>query len=183
MAGRSRSGVLESTINLEIAKRIEDLLHFAGVRTQMIRTQDISVCTEGGSIQQKKVSDLKNRVQMVERTPNALLLSIHQNYFPEAKYHGAQVFYAKTPGSEALAALLQQTLRTCVDPENHRREKPAEAVYLMEKVSCTAVLVECGFLSNEPEAEKLTQAQYQKQLTGAVCSALCSYLETEGESQ
>lgn len=76
----SRSGVLESTINLEIAKRIEDLLHFAGVRTQMIRTQDISVCTEGGSIQQKKVSDLKNRVQMVERTPNALLLSIHQNY-------------------------------------------------------------------------------------------------------
>lgn len=179
----SRSGVLESTINLEIAKRIEDLLHFAGVRTQMIRTQDISVCTEGGSIQQKKVSDLKNRVQMVERTPNALLLSIHQNYFPEAKYHGAQVFYAKTPGSEALAALLQQTLRTCVDPENHRREKPAEAVYLMEKVSCTAVLVECGFLSNEPEAEKLTQAQYQKQLTGAICSALCSYLETEGESQ
>ena len=179
----SRSGVLESTINLEIAKRIEDLLHFAGVRTQMIRTQDVSVYTEGGSIQQKKVSDLKNRVQMVERTPNALLLSIHQNYFPEAKYHGAQVFYAKTPGSEALAALLQQTLRTCVDPENHRREKPAEAVYLMEKVSCTAVLVECGFLSNEPEAEKLTQAQYQKQLTGAVCGALCSYLETEGESQ
>ena len=78
----SRSGVLESTINLEIAKRIEDLLHFAGVRTQMIRTQDISVCTEGGSIQQKKVSDLKNRVQMVERTPNALLLIIHHNYFP-----------------------------------------------------------------------------------------------------
>ena len=53
----------------------------------------------------------------------------------------------------------------------------------MDKISCTGVLVECGFLSNEPEAEKLTQAQYQKQLAGAVCGALCSYLETEGESQ
>ena len=78
---------------------------------------------------------------------------------------------------------MQAVLRACVDSSNHRRAKPSQAVYLMDKISCTGVLVECGFLSNEPEAEKLTQAQYQKQLTGAVCGALCSYLETEGESQ
>ena len=90
----SKSGVLESTINLEIAGITNDLLRFAGVRTAMVRTQDVSVYTEGGSIQQKKVSDLKNRVKLVESTPNAQLLSIHQNFFPETKYHGAQVFYA-----------------------------------------------------------------------------------------
>ena len=95
----SKSGTLESTLNLEIAGITNDLLRFAGVRTAMVRTQDVSVYTEGGSIQQKKVSDLKNRVKFVESTPNALLLSIHQNFFPETKYHGAQVFYAKTPGS------------------------------------------------------------------------------------
>ncbi len=125
----------------------------------------------------------QNRVQMVERTPNALLLSIHQNYFPEAKYHGAQVFYAKTPESEALAALLQQTLRTCVNPENHRREKPAEAVYLMEKVSYYGSSGRVRlFLSNEPEAEKLTQRGIKKQLAGAVCGALCSYLKQKGKA-
>ena len=179
----SRSGILESQINLEIAQIANDLLRFAGVRTQMIRTQDVSVYTEGTSIQQKKVSDLKNRVKLVENTPEALLLSIHQNYFPESKYHGAQVFYANTPGSETLAELTQQMLRTCADPDNRRRCKPSEAVYLMQKVRCTAILVECGFLSNEPEAEKLTEHAYQQKLAGAICGALCSYLETEGEIQ
>ena len=69
-----------------------DLRRFAGVRTAMVRTQDVSVYTEGGSIQQKKVSDLKNRVKLVESTPNALLLSIHQNFFPETKYHGCLLY-------------------------------------------------------------------------------------------
>ena len=179
----SKSGTLESTLNLEIAGITNDLLRFAGVRTAMVRTQDVSVYTEGGSIQQKKVSDLKNRVKLVESTPNALLLSIHQNFFPETKYHGAQVFYAKTLGSEALAEQLQATLRACVDPSNHRRAKPSQAVYLMDKISCTGVLVECGFLSNELEAERLTQKDYQKRLAGAICGALCAYLETEGDSQ
>ena len=178
-----RCGVLESELNLQIALITNDLLRFAGVRTQMIRTQDISVYTEGGSIQEKKISDLKARVKMVENTPNALLLSIHQNFFPEAKYHGAQVFYARTPGSEDLAERTQGSLRTCADPANRRRCKPSENVYLMEKVSCTAILVECGFLSNEPEAEKLTQKPYQQTLSGAICGALCTYLSAEGESQ
>lgn len=179
----SRSGIRESALNLQIAQITNDLLRFAGVRTQMIRTQDISVYTSGGSIQEKKISDLKARVQMAENTPGALLVSIHQNFFPEAKYHGAQVFYAKTPGSEDLAKRTQEFLRTCADPENRRRCKPSESVYLMEKVSCTAILVECGFLSNEPEAERLTQKPYQQTLSGAVCAALCTYLSAEGESQ
>ena len=176
----SKSGTLESTLNLEIAQIANDLLRFAGVRTVMVRTQDVSVYTEGGSIQQKKVSDLKNRVKLVNSTPDALLLSILQNFFPEAKYHGAQVFYARTPGSEALAEQMQSTLRACVDPGNHRRAKPSQSVYLMDKISCTGVLVECGFLSNEPEAERLTKKDYQQRLSGAICGALCCYLETEG---
>ena len=179
----SSDGVLASAINLEVAQIVNDLLHFAGIRTQMIRTQDTAVYTEGGSIQQKKVSDLKNRVRMVENTPGALLLSIHQNFFPETKYHGAQVFYAKTPGSEALAELTQESLRACADPENRRKIKKSESVYLMEKVSCTAILVECGFLSNEPEAQKLTQQPYQQKLAAGICSALCRFLQTEGEGQ
>lgn len=178
----SRSGIQESEVNLQIAQITNDLLHFAGIDTRMIRTQDVSVYTQGGSIQQKKISDLKNRVFITQNTPNALLVSIHQNFFPEAKYRGAQVFYAKTPGSETLAERMQQALRQCADPDNHRRCKPAESVYLMEKVTCTAVLVECGFLSNEAEAETLTTQPYQQKLAGAICGALCGFLETEGES-
>ena len=174
----SKSGVLESTINLEIAGITNDLLRFAGVRTAMVRTQDVSVYTEGGSIQQKKVSDLKNRVKLVESTPNALLLSIHQNFFPEAKYHGAQVFYAKTPGSEALAEDMQAVLRACVDSSNHRRAKPSQSVYLMDKISCTGVLVECGFLSNESECTKLKDGGYQTKLAAVIIASYLQYRQS-----
>ena len=90
---RSCTGVQESGINLEIALRVNDLMHFLGMQTRMIRTTDCAVYTEGArTIAEKKVSDIHNRVRMVEETPGALLVSIHQNNFPEGKFRGAQVF-------------------------------------------------------------------------------------------
>ena len=175
----SKSGVLESTINLEIAGITNDLLRFAGVRTAMVRTQDVSVYTEGGSIQQKKVSDLKNRVKLVESTPNALLLSIHQNFFTEGKYHGAQVFYAKTPGSQQLAEQLQSNLALGLEPDNHRQCKKSDGVYLMEHIDCTGVLVECGFLSNYEEEQRLQQPEYQKKLAAVIAGTLSVWLSEE----
>ena len=99
---------LESSFNLEISLRLNDLFHLLGYETRMIRTTDTSVYTKGDTIAQKKASDLKERVRIVKDTENALLLSIHQNIFPEGKYSGAQVFYADTPGSEALAVRLHR---------------------------------------------------------------------------
>ena len=71
-------GVLESTYNLEISLRLNDLLHLLGYDTRMIRTTDTSIYTKGETIAQKKISDLKERVRIVNETENALLLSIHQ---------------------------------------------------------------------------------------------------------
>ena len=178
----SHSGVQESSINLEISLRLNDLMHFLGVRTRMIRTWDIAVYTEGAqTIAEKKVSDIHNRVKMVEETPNALLVSIHQNNFPEAKYRGAQVFYAATEGSESLAKQTQQYLATHVDTKNHRECKAAKDIYLMKHVSCTAILVECGFLSNEAEEQLLRDECYQKKLASAICCSVIDYLEEENE--
>ena len=177
----SVTGVHESQLNLEIALRLNDLLHLLGVRTAMIRTEDVSVYTEGDTIAQKKVSDIRHRVAMVEQTPNALLVSIHQNQFSEAKYRGAQVFYAKTDGSQALAEQLQAQLAAQVDPNNHRACKQAKDIYLMEHISCTAVLVECGFLSNSAEEALLRDAAYQKKLAAAVACTIFSYLEEADE--
>lgn len=175
----SVSGVRESGINLEISLRLNDMLRFLGVDTRMIRTEDVSVYTEGETIAQKKVSDIRNRVAFVRDTPNALLVSIHQNHYSEGKYRGAQVFYAA--GSEALAERLQAVLITQVDPDNHRVCKPAQDVYLMEHVSCPAVLIECGFLSNYAEEQLLRDPTYQKKLAAAVAGGLLTYLEEPNE--
>lgn len=175
-------GVLESGINLEIALRLRDLLAFAGVDTQMIRDTDTAVYSgDCRTISQKKVSDLKNRVSMVNTVENGLLVSIHQNYFEQTKYYGAQVFFAKTEGSKALAERIQQSLRENVDAANHRQCKPSQSVYLMEHIECTGVLIECGFLSNYEEAKRLQTDAYQKKLSAAICGAITEYLSEREE--
>ena len=175
----SVTGVRESTLNLEISQRLNDLLHFLGIQTKMIRTEDVSVYTEGETIAQKKVSDIHNRVAMVEQTPNAVLVSIHQNQFSESQYRGAQVFYAS--GSQELAELLQRELAAQVDPKNHREFKQAKGIYLLEHISCPAVLIECGFLSNPAEEALLRDEAYQKKLASVIACTLASHLEEANE--
>ena len=173
----SVTGVLESGINLSITLRLEQVLALCGFRISMIRSDDVSVYTEGNTITEKKVSDLKHRVQLVNAQTPAVLISIHQNHFSEAKYDGAQVFYAGTDGSKLLAELTQATLRQTLDPGNRREAKAASSVYLMEKIQCTGILVECGFLSNPEEDQLLQNETYQTKIACAVGSALAQCLE------
>lgn len=177
------NGVPESQINLEIASRMEDLFALVGRPVQMIRTEDISIYSPGAeTLSQKKVSDLKNRVSMINSTENALLVSIHQNTYTDSKYHGAQVFYAATADSEALGNHLQTQLATFLDSTNMRKAKEAsKSIYLMQNIQCTGVLVECGFLSNPQEAEQLQDETYQKQLSAVLVGGIAAYLEGKSE--
>lgn len=173
----SCTGVLESNINLQIALKLESLLNLMGFQTKMIRTTDESVYTEGESIAAKKVSDLKNRVNLVNSTPNAVLLSIHQNHFSDSKYHGAQVFYATTENSAELAKTMQSSFVDNLNPGSNRRAKKATGVYLMQNIQCTGILIECGFLSNPEEEAMLRIDAYQKKICAVITTTLSSYLQ------
>lgn len=173
----SCTGILESQINLEIALKLNELCHLLGYDTQMIRTSDISVYTEGNTIAAKKASDLRNRVQTVNNAENALLISIHQNTFSDSRYSGAQVFYAKTEGSKDLAEMLQRQVSS-INPGSKRQVKPADNVYLMQHIQKPGVLIECGFISNPEEEAKLLSADYQKKLCCVIAATLSCYLNT-----
>ena len=173
----SCTGKLESAFNLEIALRLNDLMHLLGIHTEMIRTTDVSVYTQGETIAAQKVSDLKERVRMVNESENALLLSIHQNTFPDSKYGGAQVFYGPEGESAQLAEALQNAFRSTVNPGSNRRSKKADGVYLMEHIDTTGVLIECGFLSNAEEEAKLRSADYQKKLCCVIASTVSNHLD------
>lgn len=172
----SCSGIPESSYNLEISQRLNALLNLLGYHTEMIRTSDISVYTKGETLAQKKASDLKERVNRINGLDEAVLLSIHQNHYPDERYSGAQVFYANTEGSSELAQHLQAAFVSTLNPGSHRQAKKASGIYIMEHIRCPGVLIECGFLSNHAEEAKLRNPDYQKKLCCVIASATCQYL-------
>ena len=165
----SCSGVLESEINLQIALRLNDLMHLLGINTRMIRTTDQSVYTQGNTIAAKKVSDLKQRVKLVNQTEDAILVSIHQNYFEDSRYYGPQVFYSSHEGGKRLAKEMQTKLVSILNPGSRRMAKKADGIYLMQNIDCP------GILSNPTEESKLRNAEYQKQLCCVIASVLSDF--------
>ena len=171
----SCTGRLESVYNLEIASCLEDFMKLLGYQTRMIRKTDESVYKDGATVAAKKLSDLKERVRIANEPSDALLLSIHQNHYPDSRYHGAVVLYANTPGSDILARDLQTALVCTLNPGSTRKCKKAEGIYLMKHITCTGILVECGFLSNPMEEARLRDPEYQKKLSCVIGCTVSNY--------
>lgn len=171
----SCTGVLESNLNLQIALRLDDMMHLLGLDTVMVRTTDISVYTQGTTIAAQKVSDLKERVRIINETPNAILVSIHQNTFSDSRYDGAQVFYAPDEDSKDLATAMQGALIQNLNPGSNRAPKTSNGIYLMQHIQRCGILIECGFLSNPEEEAKLRSDAYQKSLCAVIASTLSTY--------
>lgn len=181
----SSAGTVESQINLAIALRLDAIMGLYGVNTVMLRSEDISLHdADADTLRDKKTSDLHNRVNMIESIENATLISIHQNKFNSSKYHGAQVFYANGELSVDFAQLTQEYLRLSLDPENNRKaSKIPVSVYLMNHITCRAILVECGFLSNPKEDALLQSETYQTKIAATLAGAYLNYeqISPEGE--
>ncbi len=176
----SAAGDRESDINLAIVLKLKYLMAFLGVDAQTTRDSDISLHDDGcGSIHEKKVSDLKNRVSMVNSTENAVLISVHQNYFTDPRYSGAQVFYNRGDLSRQWGEYTQETLRQVLDPDNQRKAKGIpDGIYLFKHIGCPSILVECGFLSNGEEASLLLTVPYQRKIAVALAGACFYQLQT-----
>ena len=169
----SAGGAKESEINLAIVRRLEAMLLFLGIEPVLTRREEVSLHDQGcQTLREKKASDLKNRTAMVNDIPNAMLISIHQNYFTDPRYSGAQVFFTQGDVSRQWGDNTQQALWKMLGQENLRQAMGlTRSVYLFEHISCPALLVECGFLSNAEEASLLLTDGYQRRIAIAVAGA------------
>ena len=175
----TEGGVPEKDINLSISLYLRDFLKLFGFRTVLTRETDASVEDEGlSTIRQKKKSDIHNRMSLMEKYDNCVFLSIHQNFFKEEKYSGLQVFYSKnfSETSSALAGKIQSEAVNLLQPQNTRKIKECgTSVYLIYNAKAPACLIECGFLSNKQEAQKLLTEEYQKQVAYCIAVAVYDY--------
>lgn len=175
-------GSLESDINLDIALRLRALAAFWGLETVMTReTTEIDYPTQANTLSKMKQADQNTRLRLINSIPDGVLVSIHQNTYPSSAPNGIQVFYGTVSGSDKLAVVMQDKLTKTLCSENRRVAAPIdESIYLMRKADCPAVLVECGFLSNPADLERLESASYRMQLAAVM---LTSYLEyTKGNT-
>lgn len=173
------NGSLEKDINLSISKILKKFLEAQDVRVIMTRTDENGLYDESAS--NKKVQDMKRRIAIIEEAQPQIVVSIHQNSYHEEYVRGAQVFYYNgSVTGKKLAELIQKRFVINVDPKNKREAKANDSYYLLKKTSRPIVIVECGFLSNSEEAEKLNTQLYQEKAAWAVHMGIMQYLSEAG---
>ena len=173
------NGALEKDLNLDICNLIAENLRNEGYTVILTREEDKMLYSEEENIKgMRKLSDLKNRVKMIEKHPGATFVSIHMNSFGASKYSGLQVYYKnQSDASEALAASIQNKVKELLQPDNNRKTKSGNNIYILENSPITSVLIECGFLTNSDECQKLSEKEYQKQLSFAISCGIIEYIE------
>ena len=178
------SGVLEKELNLAITLLMGKELEEHGYIVVYTRTDDRLLLGEGEDVKGiRKISDLKNRCKVAARYPSAIFVSIHMNSYGDSRYSGLQVYYsALNSESRTLADCIQRTVREELQPNNNRKIKEGNGIYVLENVTNPAVMVECGFLTNEEECKKLSEENYQKQLSFSLIRAIIEYIEEKSAS-
>lgn len=170
--------ILEKDINLSISHILKKQLEKAGYHVIMTRTKDEGLYNEGDS--NKKITDMRKRVETINESNALLAVSIHQNSFTQASSKGAQVFYhSQSEEGKILAETIQEQIKTELQDDNRRAAKSNNTYYMLKKTTCPIVIVECGFLSNPEEATLLTTKSYQKKMAKGICNGILSYVKTK----
>ena len=180
----SESGILEKNINLPISETLEETFAFFGYDTVMTRSEDTLIYdSDCDKIREKKVSDIHNRMKIIEEHSDAVFLSIHQNHFENPKYNGTQVFYSKNnPLSRTLAEKIKKTVVQDLQPDNKREIKQTGTeIYLLYHSQIPSVMVECGFLSNAEEANLLNTPEYRNKMAFDIFKGTYLYLSESTE--
>lgn len=176
----SKNGISEANINLKIALKLQKLLEQTGINVILTRSTDEAIydTDKSGSIREKKVSDIKNRVKIGNESSGDLMVSIHLNKIPQEKYDGWQTFYKKgDENGKKLAELIQSNLNESILKNNKREAKTINKIFLVDHVTIPITIVECGFLSNSNELKLLQTDEYQEKLAWGIYGGIIEWYE------
>ena len=173
----SENGISEAEINLKIALKLQNLLEQSGATVILTRSDENGIYDiDKTTLKQKKVSDIRNRVKIRNSSSADIFVSIHLNKIPQEQYSGWQTFYKKdNEQGEKLATAIQESLKEAVQKENNRVPMKIDNVYIVKNVEIPLTIVECGFLSNKEEENKLQEDDYQNRLASGIYNGINDY--------
>lgn len=176
------NGTIESTLNIKIAKKVQNELKKKGYTVIMTRRNEDSITEDGDTIAARKKSDMHKRLDIINNSNADMFVSIHMNKFTDSRYRGAQVLYSGNfEESELLAGLVQRKLHTLADNKSKRTHlKAPSGIFLLKNAQIPAILIECGFLSNYDDEKLLNTAKYQTELAKTIADGIEDYYERNG---
>lgn len=175
-------GTLEKDINLKIARILGEFCSLGGFQVIMTRTDNNGIEKDDtDTIANRKKSDMRRRLNIINENPDAMFLSIHLNKFPSSSAKGSQVFYSRNnPLSLNLAESIQKSIVLCLQPDNSRLVKKADnTIFLLKNSNIPSIIVECGFLSNKEELSLLKNSEYQAKIAFSIYCGLLDYYKQE----
>ena len=176
---KSKNGVIEKDINLQISTKLKECLENKGYKVYLTRENDDALGNKGSTIREKKREDLKKRRDLKKEINCDVFVSIHQNMFPQEKCYGAQVWHSSNDVSKKLADFVQESIKETINDNNKRVSKPAGDAYLIlrDDYKGASILVECGFLSNVEEEKRLQTEEHQNSLVSGISLGIDRYFE------
>lgn len=180
------NGTTEQAINLSIALKLQKIVEQSGAKVVLTRSDENGIYSlDSSSIRNKKISDIKNRVEIGNNSDADIFVSIHLNKYPPSEmYRGWQTFYQKdNENSKKLALSVQENINKNIDFKNERTPLPISNVYIMDHVKVPSIVVECGFLSNPEEAELLKTDIYQNKIAWGIYTGLQEYFTNDMEEK
>lgn len=179
------NGVYEKDINLSIVKYLGTLLDFAGYEVVYTRDEDVSIYDNGvEGLRNQKISDMENRLEIVKSYPDSVFISVHQNQYVKPEYFGGQMFYTTNNSGNFRFATIMQGLFAELQPNNDRSVKLIDnGLYLFKTTEQPALLIECGFLSNENDAAQLSSTEYQKKVAFTIYKGITHFLKESEEEE
>jgi len=173
------NGIYEKDLNLSLANELGKILSENGFAVVYTRSDDALLYTKEEDVHGiRKISDLKNRCKIAAEYPNAIFISIHMNSYKSPECHGAQVYFSsKNSNSYKMASCIQGNIKSHLQTDNERVIKEGKSIYLLQNIENPAILIECGFLTNPAECEKLIEKEYQKELSFAIFYGIIDYMK------
>ena len=179
-----KSGVLEKDVNLSVVKHLQQLLELSGFKTVLTRSEDISIYDPGvEGIRNQKLSDMDNRLEIVQSYPESIFLCIHQNNYTDPQYFGGQMFYNNNnPNNRTLAQIMQNRFAELQEGNDREIKLSGDELFLLKSNKNPSLMIECGFLSNPEEEALLATEEYRQKLAFTIYGGVLEYIDATTET-